>query len=284
MNWPKFRSRPGARPRSRRRDSFMVRAGRVLRGVALTALAGGLIAGGAFAYYAIHHFTYESDYFTIREIIITGASGDLETQARQRLDEHLDYVGHNLVEQDADVLGDLLGRLPRARQALVQKIYPNTLSIRFSERRPLMVVQLEDPWLVDRQGVLLGRVRVGELAGLGLPVLTGVQRRLLMREGHRIEQDNVAEVLAAVDFIIDHDRELCGQIVEWNVAAAEGVIAIMRGGTEVRFGTRPPLELLDKLSGGFHSERVRGEFEQATYIDLRMDDQLVIMPKSRNRG
>ena len=277
MNWPANRKRP--RARLRRRDPFRVRIVRLFKrlwiAAVVSAAGAALWVGGGY----VHHFLYHSDYFSIGEVIVTGASSALDGDARRLLADHFDRAGDNLIRQDASLLGDAVGGLARARHARVRKIYPRTLAIHFSERRPIMIVNLGQPWLIDRQGVLLGRAGTAEAAMLGLPVLTGVRESLLLGEGSRIEQEWVAEVLAAVDFILEHDKELCAQLVEWSVADGR-VNAILRGGAEVRFGARAPLDLLDKLSGGFHSPPHRAQFEQASYIDLRIDAQLVIMPRN----
>ncbi len=276
MIWP---SRPRRAASSRLNQTpFRIRAGRFLGRLFVLTLACGLIAGGAFVWRGVRHFVYDTDYFKIDKVVVNGASPELEKQAREELDTLLAEGANNLVRQDAGAIQAELAKLPRSLRVKASKIYPRTFQVDFVEREPMMVVNLGDAYLIDRQGVLLSRIHALDASHNGLPVLTGVQASA-PREGDRLDEKQVGPVLAAVDFIDANDRALDGRIVEWNINSKAEVTAILRTGAEVRFGTKPPLELMDKLSAAFRTERLRKEFEQATYVDLRMDNQLVIKPK-----
>lgn len=276
MIWP---SRPRRAASSRLNQTpFRVRAGRFLGRVCVFVLVCGLIVGGVFVFRGVRHFVYDTDYFNIDKIVVSGASPELEKQARESLDTMLAMNANNLVRQDIGFIQAELGNLPRSLRVKASKVYPRAIRVDFVEREPIMVANLDDAYLIDRQGVLLCRIHSLDASRNGLPVLTGVQASA-PKEGDRLDEKQVGPVLAAVDFIEANDRSLAGQIVEWNINSKAEVTAILRAGAEVRFGIRPPLELLDKLSAAFQTERLRAEFEQATYIDLRMDNQLVIMPK-----
>ncbi|MCE5228288.1 cell division protein FtsQ/DivIB [bacterium] len=226
----------------------------------------------------MRHFVYETDYFNITSVVINGASPELEKQARESLTGMLALDGNNLVRQDVAFIQSELGKIPRALRVSTRKVYPGTIRVDFVERQPLMVVNLDETYLIDKHGVLLSRIHGLDATRKGLPMLTGVQAGA-PKAGDTLAPAQVGAVLAAVDFIQANDQALWKQIIEWNINSKAEVTAILRAGAEVRFGTKPPLELMDKLSGAFQTAKLRAEFEQATYIDLRMDNQLVIMPK-----
>lgn len=276
MNWP---SRPRRAASSRPNYApFRVRAGRVLGRICVFIFVCGLIAGGACVFRGVRRFIYDTDYFKIDTIVVNGASPELEKQARESLDVMLAMNANNLVRQDIGFIQAELGKLPRSLHVKASKVYPRTIQVEFAEREPIMVVNLDEAYLIDRQGVLLNRIHSLDASRNRLPILTGVQSSA-PREGDRLDEKQVGPVLAAVDFIEANDRALAGQIVEWNISSKAEVTAILRAGAEVRFGTKPPLDLMEKLSAAYRTGRLRAEFEEATYIDLRMDNQLVIMPK-----
>ena len=262
-----------------RRQSFGARVSTWSRRLFLFCLLLSLVAGGFFGTRAVRRFVFETEYFKVRDVIVRGAGDALEADARESLRRHFERDGDNLAALDVPTLELTLTQLPRARDARVRRIWPQTLLVEFEERRPIAIVNLEGPCLVDPDGFLLARIHGLEAARAGLPILTGVQATAILGPGDCLEGDRIAHVLEAVKFIDAHDPGLRKRIVEWNVSSRDEVTAILVGGTEVRFGERHPIELLHKLSGGFNLPEVRREFEQATYIDLRIDSQLVVMPR-----
>jgi hypothetical protein len=255
------------------RESFSVRTARWLRRLGWGLLALTLTAGAAAVGRLLYQFTYQSEFFRLDPLRVTihGASEPLEAAARRDLGRYLVDVTDNLCRLDARRLAAMLADLPRAQSARVRKLYPNALSIQFDERRPLMVANLNEPFLIDEWGVLLDRVTGAQIARLGLPILTGVQGALF-HPGDRIQDTRVGEVLAAARVIRDDDPALRGRLVEWNANGRGEVTAILAEGGQVLFGERPPLELLDKLSAALSA---RPDLGKATYIDLRMERQIV---------
>lgn len=252
---------------------FFQRLVRALRLAALGCLGVVLVVGGFFGAREAHAFIYQSDFFTIPDegVQIAGASDALSEEALALIDEVFEDRGRNLCDLRHRMLAARLSALPRAREVEVSKIYPRNLKVQFVERRPLMVLNSERPFLVDSDGMLLA-VASPQALSRQLPILTGIQDAMLA-PGRSIQNlPRAMEILQAVEFIRTNDPTLDAKLVEWNINARDEVTAIMRSKTEVRFGTRPPLELLDKLSAGLEQKK---ELERKTYIDLRMDRQIV---------
>lgn len=270
--WP-FSKKSGRAGRSDRspRDPFPQRAARFVRRLLWVCAAAVFIFFGYHLTLYIHHFVYRSDFFVLDQVRIYGAGEELESEARAKLAKLLDNEGDNLVRLNSRSLAAILGELPRARSARVTKTYPRTLSVDFEERHPLLVVNFDAPYLVDREGIVIAPADPQRLRELALPVLTGI-RAGDYRLGDRIDQQRITEVLESVRFIQQNDEMLETRIVEWNLDSHDQITAILRSGTEVRFGSEHPLHLLDKLSAGL---REKPMLEKARYIDLRMDTQIV---------
>ncbi len=279
MMWPKLDSpERGGRNAAAYRESFIERAARWLRRIVISVLGLAALAGGGYAGELLYRFTCQSEFFQLKSksIEIVGASKPLEADARAELSDYLKNSTDNLCRLESKVIAARLTTLPRARTAKVSKVYPSALRVEFVERTPLMIANLDKrPYLVDEEGALLDVADPAHLSELALPMLTGIQGAPF-HPGDRLQDARVQDILTAARFIRDSDATLRGRIVEWNTNSRHEVTAIMKGGVEVRFGDRPPLELLDKLSGGLQA---RPSLAQATYIDLRMDKQIVLKRK-----
>lgn len=231
-----------------------------------------LVVGAYYSYGYVHRFVYSSGYFKIEDVRISGASPVLEKELNEWLGQQLSRSGHNLCLVDEKKLAAKLSFQPRIKTAHVRKVYPQMLRIDVTERTPLMVVVLDQPFLIDEEGVIIAKAGSDVLRQMTYPVLTGVLGSNYDGPGDRLKQARVADVLAAVSFMREHDSSLQKKIVEWNLNGREEITAILASHTEVRFGDHAPLELLDKLSSALAMKR---ELEKATYIDLRMERQIV---------
>ena len=241
-------------------------------GVLLAAVV--LAAGGYFFVLFFHQFLFNSSFFKVVNVKIHTRSDALQNEANAELDLYFKDKGDNLLRLNARLLSGRMTRLPRARTAQVRKVLPDTLEITFEEREPLVIAQIDRPYAMDAEGVLLAELDKKDIAQLGLPVLTGI-RGNLWRLGDKIEQKHLPEILSAVEFVRQNDPTLKGRIVEWNMNSHDEVTAMLASHTEVRFGDQAPLDSLDELSAALAT---REDLAQASYIDLRMDRQIVYHP------
>lgn len=248
------------------------RMARLMRRLLLSCIALVFCSTAGYCAWSLHHFIYQSGYFEIREIRIEGASDELKEEARAWLAKRLARTSDNLCQVSKRALEVQLGLLPRAKAVQVTKVYPGTLKVQFlAERAPVIIAQLEEPYLMDEDGVLLAKVNPAKIHDLRLPILTGIHRSY-HRPGERIKQERLDDVLETVRHIREHEPTLHRMISEWNVNGRSEITAILNTCTEVRFGERRPIDLLDKLITGLEQEK---ELENAQYIDLRMDRRLV---------
>lgn len=255
-----------------RPEPMSSRVARLVRRLLLSCLALIFFSAAGYCAWSLHHFIYQSGYFEIREIRIEGASDELKEEARAWLAKRIARTSDNLCRVSKRALEVQLGLLPRAKSVQVTKVYPGTLKVQFlQERTPVIVAQLEEPYLMDEEGVLLSKVKPARIHELRLPILTGI-RRAYHRPGDRIKQDRLDDILETVRHIRAHEPMLHRMISEWNVNGRSEITAILNTCTEVRFGERRPIDRLDTLITALEQEK---ELENAQYIDLRIDRKLV---------
>ncbi len=75
-------------------------------------------------------------------------------------------------------LKEIAGRVeahPWVDYVRVRKIFPNRVLIHIEERRPMAILQLEDPFYIDSKGVIFSRV--GDRDEYNFPFLTGLNRQ-----------------------------------------------------------------------------------------------------------
>lgn len=266
--FPSFRlRRTSERPRFalRVRNFFMLLAWCAV--CTVLGMAGYLLAG------RVDHFVRRSDFFAVREVRIVGATQALNAQIQDVVSTLRDRGENNLVTFSVERAGFQVQNLPRVKQVVFRKVYPNTLAVDIVERRPVTVANIGELYWIDREGVLLGRADARDVAERGVPLLTGL-RGSSFHAGLRVEQPRLAEVLEAIDFLQTHEPGLADRFSEWNINAENEVTGILRGGVEVRFGERHPLDRLPVLDALFES---KGDLAQYTYFDLRFDSQVVYL-------
>lgn len=64
---------------------------------------------------------------------------------------------------------------PWVEYVKVRKIFPDRVLIHIEERRPMAILQLEEPFYIDSKGVIFSRV--GDQDGYNFPFLTGLNRQ-----------------------------------------------------------------------------------------------------------
>lgn len=239
--------------------------------------AGGCAAAAVSAQY-IRHFLYQTEYFAVREVRITGAGPELTREAREWINDPLARAGNNLARVDRRMLDNGLATLPRAKQVRVHKVYPDTLQVSFIERQPLAAVNLGQLFFMDNERRLLAPASARDVARLELPIVTGLTD-ISAVPGCQVDSPRLAEVVDAIQFINTSDAMLKRELREWNLNG-NNITALTRGGAEVRFGEESLLALLPKLSNGLEQRR---ELRQASLIDLRIDSQIVYRPEGTSQ-
>ncbi len=90
---------------------------------------------------------------------------------------------------------------PWVEQVRIKKVFPHKVWIQVEERKPVAIVQLEDPYYIDAQGVIFSRV--GDQDKYDYPFLTGLSPQALKQD------DPVTQLLMrkALEFLSLVERE-----------------------------------------------------------------------------
>lgn len=216
-------------------------------------------------------FVRKSDFFRIQDLVITGATPQLEREVRILVDALKQEGENNLFLLSTDEVERRVEELPRVRSASAAKELPHTLRVKLDERVPLIAGLAGGLFWLDEEGVLIDRATPREVAEAGLPILTGL-RGSRFHPGMKLEQPRLDETLRAILFLKEKDPELGRQFAEWHLNSRDEVVGILKPGVEVRFGSADPLVRLPALSAVL---REKPEIRDSTYLDLRFESQVV---------
>lgn len=145
----------------------------VLACVLLVAVSIGLLAG--------YRWLTTIDYFTIRELQITG----LNRMAREDVIAQAELTpGQNLLAVNMENVESLLSRNPWIESAQVTRVLPDTLRIAVSEREPSYLVQYEESLCyADAEGRIIDKVQADKFVSLPqVEVESGMERHLPLLE------------------------------------------------------------------------------------------------------
>src|SRR4051794_25638900 len=122
MVWPfSPRTRAGA---SAHPQPFARRMTRLFRRAFYFCLFVSLVFGGYAGFNYVRHFILHSGFFKVTAIEISGASPELEKDARAWLNRQFSRTSDNLCLIGGKFLAAGLGALPRAKSARVRKVFP----------------------------------------------------------------------------------------------------------------------------------------------------------------
>jgi cell division septal protein FtsQ len=154
----------------------------------------------------------------------------------------------------------------------VRKIFPNKILIQVEERKPIAILQLEELYYIDQQGVIFSRA--GDRDEYNYPFLTGLTRDVL-------EKDPAAAtrlITKALELLRAADKEKTSpleEISEVHMEKGFGVQCFTQNeGLEVRMGWDHFGEKLKRLSLIWSDLRKRGW--SATSIDCSDLERMVV--------
>lgn len=145
---------------------------------------------------------------------------------------------------------------PWVDQVKVRKVFPDRILIQIEERKPMAILQLEEPFYIDSNGVIFSRV--GDRDEYNFPFLTGVSQQMLEKDPEGVKH----LIGKALEFLKIVDQE--------KIPPLEGVSEIWMGkfsgiycftlndGLEVRMGWDHFGEKMRRLSLIWSDLRKRG--------------------------
>ena len=241
-------------------------------GLLVVALGAALAAGGRWLLTALR--------FAVERIEVAG-------QSQLSVDEVIAASGlapgQNLFRLDARRAVAGVEALPMVRRAELVRALPNRVTLLVEERQPFVLVLaggLHVPagkfFWVDEQGVPLGPERRAVV--LDVPLVSAAGADDAAAAG-RTPSERVAAGVALVRTLMRAQSPLLREISEVDVSRPEGPVLYMLDGVEVRIGREDWDERMGRLGGVLAQLRASGQ--QATSIDLRFRDQVVLRTAAR---
>jgi cell division septal protein FtsQ len=161
---------------------------------------------------------------------------------------------------------------PWIDQVKVRKIFPNKILIQVEERKPIAILQLEELYYIDQQGVIFSRA--GDRDEYNYPFLTGLTRDVLEKD----PAEATRLITKALELLRAADKEKASpleEISEVHMEKAFGVQCFTQAeGLEVRMGWDHFGEKLKRLSLIWSDLQKRGW--SVTSIDCSDLERMVV--------
>lgn len=257
-------------------ESLRVRVHRMAR-ISLKIAA--LSAGAAVAIllgYRLNYYLFESPSFRVTKVEVFGLNPELKSALLQcaKLDR-LDKQYYNLFRLRPDCVRRQMESMPQIRQARIIKEYPNTLRIAAQPRKPVVIVSAGCLFLADSEGMIMERLRADKRAEYVFPIMTGLPDENI-KVGSVIKSEVFFKALDLQSTLAKQCEPLYEQMSEMNINPRGEIVAIFKGGTEIRFGRRDVLERLPELDA-FLSQYASSskELTKFKYVDMRFQKQIV---------
>lgn len=267
-------SRQPAQRYWRRRVNRPVRKVRLVRSLLRWSALGlaHLVFASVVLYAAVRVFLMitNAEEFALVQVEIEGASRASATAIRAQLES---YRGRNLLELNLGEIAAVLARDPWVLEATAKRVFPDTLRIRITERRPSALALIDGtPYVIDATGHVIRPSGPGTPDDL--PVLTGL-------DGLG-DNELIAELRRGAS-LIDRLRQAAppwvGEISEFDLKERDRIV--------VRTVDPGPLLLLDPT----RVERNLPEYLELRrdiarrvgsmqYVDLRWADHIAVKPKN----
>lgn len=264
-----------ARPPAR----FFFSTGRVARlcyGVGLLAI---IAAIGHVSY----SFFLEVPYFNLAHLKIEGVSDSIAQELKGVIEKSV-AKSPSLLKLDLSTLNRVLASHPRVRNVRFEKMYPDTLLIRAAEREPTVIVNTDGFFLVDREGYVMEKLNADNLHTFDLPHVSGLAPDEVAA-GQKIYSAQLIRALDLCRALRSKNQELYGRLSEINlgcdpVSQLDSMTITLKGGMQVRFGDRNPVQLLPQFDLFAHMQRKQGvDPFSMEYVDLRFESQIVYMDR-----
>jgi cell division septal protein FtsQ len=239
--------------------------GSALYGTGIIAVAIATLLGSAAAVYSL----VRSPYFKIRDVEVRGTERITRAQVMKLMD-----ISRNPSIFDVRVRGieNTLSENPWVESALARRKFPDRLIVDVTERTPRAIVNLNDLYYVDKEGIVFKRVSPGD--SLDYPVLTGLKQGDIDEPGGR----ELLERALALQLLFEGEARFGpSKLSEIHISRTRGFTVITMGdGLEIQFGLDNfplKMETLIKLLDQLEKKETRVRF-----IDLSFRNMVVVRP------
>ncbi|GAK49672.1 TonB box-like [Candidatus Moduliflexus flocculans] len=185
----------------------------------------------------------------------------------QAIVEHLNLPRHtNIFHVRLHDIQQKVESLPWIRHADVFRQFPDKLSIIVTEREPFALVKLDELYLIDRDGVILGSLASG--SAIRLPIITG---SLLTQLNENGVSSQLQEAFHALDDVMQHP--LLQHVRKIRLECSENVAFLVSDTSpEIRLSLKTYQQGLQRL------EKIYADLPKDTLasIDLRFEKRIVV--------
>jgi cell division protein FtsQ len=211
----------------------------------------------------------ESGYFSVNKVRV-------EHQARVSEGDILDMsdivVGDGIFELDLHMIGSKIEENPWIESAEVERVFPDEVVIRVSEREPRAIVDLGYLYYLDESGEVFKMLDADDR--LDFPVVTGIDREMMIDQQDEV-QEWLLKSLSLMKQIEGRALFNLDDISEVYVDLEDGLTVYTRiGGVPVHLGHKAYVGKLDRL------ERIYADLEPRLraleYIDLNVADRVIV--------
>lgn len=183
--------------------------------------------------------------------------------------------GQNILWSDLGAARQRVLESPWVKDVALRRVLPSTIEVVIRERQPIGLARLDgELYLVDDEGVVIDRYGPA-YGGLDLPIIDGLSTAA-EPEGVAVNRDR-AELAARLVASLRPNPDVGGRLSQVDVSDPRNVAVILRDDPALIFvGTERFLQRLEAYLQ--LAETMRSRVDGIDYVDLRLDDRIVVRP------
>lgn len=180
--------------------------------------------------------------------------------------------GTNIFDLDLDMIGRKIEENPWVSSARVERVFPDEVVIRITEREPQAIVTLDYLYYVDVAGEIFKRLDSKDI--LDYPLVSGIDRQMLLDqpENARRQLRDAMKLLAELN-----QRKIfrIEEVSEVHIDQPEGMtLYTYQGGVPIHLGHGEFMDKLDCLEGVYRELQPR--LAAIAYINLNVAERVIV--------
>jgi len=244
--------------------------GRVVLGVSAVLIFGAMAA----SIWMVREFLRTDPRFRVVSSDQIEVDGNREVSSDDVRSVFGEDIGRNLFFIPIELRRQEMEGLPWVERASVERLLPNRIHVRVTERVPMAFAQNGGQLqLIDRHGVLLSMPTGADAAQYSFPVLTGVGDDVPLST-RRARMDQYAAFLKDID---GHGEKVSARLSEVDLAEPEDVQALLAEGNSaitLHFGDTNYFERYQMYQA--HLAEWQQQYPRLAKVDLRNAPQVVL--------
>jgi len=221
-----------------------------------------------------------SDFFSVAVVRIENQQRLEQEEIRALSDIH---KGDNIFDLDLDTIGRKIEENPWVASARVERVFPDEVVIRVSEREPKAIVSLGYLYYVDGAGEIFKMLDSKDR--LDYPLVSGIDRQQLL-DNPEETRGQLTEAMQLLEELSRRDIFHLDEVSELHIDRKDGLILYTyHGGVPIRLGNSGFAAKLDCLEGIYRELQPR--LAAIAYIDLNVAERVIVKLDekfSRGRG